>query len=206
MPVFDGLAGLAISGLLASMGLVLVRINHSFLLGQAVDPEITNGIVKILLSQRSIDGIHSVQSQWTGPHSFSFKAEVDFDGTYLAAKLMPRYQQEFLEVRDTLDQELNVLLSWYAEDVMRTVEREVRHVESEIRKNYPGAEFIELEPMSKDSDRFAIDDGMEAQLRRIEVEALNRYLRSLYKPGSSKRKSDKEENKDTTSNDDTPNK
>jgi hypothetical protein len=73
-----------------------------------------------------------------------------------------------------------VLLSWYAEDVMRTVEREVRHIESEIRKEYPGAEYIELEPMSKDADRFAIDDGMEAQLRRIEIEALNRYLKSLY--------------------------
>ena len=36
--------------------------------------------------------------------------------------------------------------------------------------------------MSKDSDRYAIDDGLEASLKRIEIEALNRYLRSLYKP------------------------
>ena len=193
MPIFDGLAGLGISGLLATMGLVLVRINHRFLLGQAVEPEITNGIEKILLSQRSIDAVHSVQSQWTGPHTFNFKAEVDFDGTYLAAKLMPRYQQEFLQVRDSLDTELRVLLSWYAEDVMRTVEREVRHVEAEIRKEYPAADFIELEPMSKEIDRFAIDDGMQAQLRRIEVEALNRYLRSLYQPVGPKAKSGKEE-------------
>jgi len=189
MPVFDGMAGLAISGLLASMGLVLVRINQRFLLGQAVDSEITKGIEQILLSQRSIDGVHSIQSQWTGPDTFSFKAEVDFDGTYLAAMLMPRYQSEFLEVKDELDTELRVLLSWYAEDVMRTVEREVRHVEAEIRKRYPGAEFIELEPMSKDADRFAIDDAVKAQLRRIEIESLNRYLKSLYQP--SKPKNDK---------------
>jgi zinc transporter 9 len=180
MPVFDGIAGLAISGLLASMGLVLVRINQRFLLGQAVDSEITNGIERILLSQRSIDAVYSVQSQWTGPDSFSFKAEVDFDGTYLAAMLMPKYEQEFLKVGDKLDQELRVLLSWYAEDVMRSVEREVRHVEAAIRKSYPGAEFIELEPMSKDADQFAIDDGVRAQLKRVEIEALNRYLRSLY--------------------------
>jgi zinc transporter 9 len=90
-----------------------------------------------------------------------------------------------------LDTELRVLLSWYAEDVMRTVEREVRHVEAEIRKEYPAADFIELEPMSKDFDRFAIDDGMQAQLRRIEVESLNRYLRSLYQPVGPKAKSGK---------------
>lgn len=182
MPVFDGLAGVGISGLLAAMGLILVRVNHRFLLGHAVDREITDGIQKILMGQRSIDGVRSVQSQWTGPESFSYKAEIDFDGTFLAAKLMPRYQKEFLEARDTLDQDLRVLLSWYAEDVMRTVERDIRYVEAQIRKEYPEAEYIELEPMSKDADRFAIDDGMEAQLKRIEIEALNRYLKGLYQP------------------------
>jgi zinc transporter 9 len=180
MPVFDGLAGVSISALLAAMGIILVRVNHRFLLGQAVDSETIEGIQKILLNRRSIDNVHSVQSQWTGPDTFSYKAEVDFDGTYLAAKLMPRYQKEFLQAQDSLEKDLRVLLSWYAEDVMRTAEREVRSIEAEIRKQYPGAEFIELEPMSKEMDRFAIDDGMEAQLRRFEIEALNRYLKSLY--------------------------
>lgn len=182
-PVYDGLAGVGISGLLAGMGLILVRLNQRFLLGQAVDPEIIAGIEKILLTRRSIDGVHSVQSQWTGPDTFSYKAEVDFDGTYLAAKLMPRYQKEFMEAKDTLDQDLHVLLSWYAEDVMRAVEREIRHIEAEVRKEYPGAAFIELEPDSKDADRFAIDDGMEAKLKKIELEVLNRYLKSLYVGG-----------------------
>lgn len=188
LPIFDGIAGVSISALLGVMGLVLVKVNHRFLLGQAVDREITEDIGKILLSRRSIDNVYSVQSQWTGPETFSYKAEVDFDGTFLAAKLMPRYQKEFLEIRDTLDQELRVLLSWYAEDVMRTVEREIRHVEAEVRKKYPGAEFIELEPKSKDSDRFAVDDAWQTQLRRIELERLNRYLKSLHKESSSPRK------------------
>ena len=34
--------------------------------------------------------------------------------------------------------------------------------------------------MSKDADRFAVDDALQAQLRRIELERLNRYLKSLY--------------------------
>jgi zinc transporter 9 len=188
-PVFDALAGVGISGLLAGMGLILVNVNHKFLLGQAVDTEIRTGIEKILLSRRSIDHVHSIQSQWTGPETFSFKAEVDFDGTFLAAKLMPRYQDEFVKARNSLDQDLRVLLSWYAEDVMRTVEREIRHIEAEIRQVYPGAQYIELEPMSKDADRFAIDDGLEASLKRIEIENLNRYLRSLYQPSSDDKKS-----------------
>ena len=63
---------------------------------------------------------------------------------------------------------------------------EVRHIENEIRKEYPGAAFIELEPDSKDSDRFAIDDGMEAALKRIEIESLNRMLKFLFVEPKSK--------------------
>eukprot|EP00979_Chaetoceros_neogracilis_P004639 scaffold798_cov268-Chaetoceros_neogracile.AAC.15 len=181
-PFYDALAGVGISSLLATMGILLVRVNHRFLLGQAVDKDTRKGVEKILLNRRSIDNVNSIQSQWTGPNTFSYKAEVDFDGTFLAAKLIPRYQKEFAEAKDTLDQDLRVLLSWYAEDVMRTVEREVRSIEAEVRRKYPGAQYIELEPMSKDADRFAIDDGLEASLKRIEIESLNRYLKSLYQP------------------------
>jgi zinc transporter 9 len=161
------------------MGMVLVKVNHRFLLGQGVDKEIREGIEKIILSRPSIDNVYSIQSQWTGPDTFSFKAEVDFDGTYLAAQLMPRYQGEFKKAYDELDQELEVLLCWYAEDVMRSVEREVRHIEAKIRQKYPGAEYIELEPMSKDADRFAIDDSFEEKLLMIEKQEMQSLIRAL---------------------------
>lgn len=181
MAVFDGIAGVGISGLLLAMGVALANMNHRFLIGQGLDKTTREDIEQIILARRSIDNVFSIQSQWTGPDTFSFKAEVDFDGTFLAAKLLPRYEQEFFDAKNTLDRDLRVLLSWYAEDVMRLVEREVRHIEEEIRMKYPAAQYIELEPMSKDVDRYAIDDGMEAQLRRVEIESLNRYLKSLYK-------------------------
>ena len=178
-PIFDGVAGVGISTLLGVMGVALTRMNYRFLLGQSVDKEITDDIEQILLKRKSIDRVKSVQSQWIGPDSFSFKAEVDFDGTYLAAMLMPIYQREFLEIRNTMDTELRVLLALYAEDVMRAVEREIRHVEAQIRLKHPGAEFIELEPMSLDVDRLAIDDNLESDLKRVEIESLDRYLSSF---------------------------
>lgn len=177
--IWDGIAGVGISALLGLMGLTLVRVNHRFLLGQAVDQSITDEIEKILRSRRSIDDIRSVQSQWISADTFSYKAEVDFDGTYLAARLMPVYQEEFLQIRDSMDEELQVLLALYAEDVMRAVEREVRHIESTIRKKFPGAEYIELEPMSMDANRLAIFDTKETDLKRIEVDALDKYMKSL---------------------------
>jgi len=180
MPVFDGLAGVGISVLLGTMGLALVRVNHTFLIGRGVSRDMTDDIEKIIRSRRSIDGVYRIQSQWTGPETFSFKAEVDFDGTYLAAELMPRYKDEFDVAKGNIDQELQVLLSWYAEDVIRAVEREVRHIEALIRHKYPGAEFIELEPMSKDADKFAIDDSLVENLLQIEKDEIKRITRLLH--------------------------
>ncbi len=47
-------------------------------------------VTEIILANPAIEVVGDVQSQWVGPASFSFKAEVDFDGTYLAASLQPR--------------------------------------------------------------------------------------------------------------------
>eukprot|EP00531_Pseudo-nitzschia_arenysensis_P003980 CAMPEP_0116146800 /NCGR_PEP_ID=MMETSP0329-20121206/17367_1 /TAXON_ID=697910 /ORGANISM="Pseudo-nitzschia arenysensis, Strain B593" /LENGTH=486 /DNA_ID=CAMNT_0003642591 /DNA_START=710 /DNA_END=2167 /DNA_ORIENTATION=+ len=179
-PIYDGIAGVGISCLLAGVGLALVRVNHSFLIGQAVEKEMLDKIEQIIRNRRSIENVTGIQSQWTSPETFSFKAELDFDGTYLSALLMPRYRAEFRSAGDALDEDLEVLLSWYAEDVIRAVEREVRHIESVIRQQYPGAEYIELEPMSKYVDRFAIDDSFEEKLLMIEKKELKKWVRVLY--------------------------
>jgi solute carrier family 30 (zinc transporter), member 9 len=174
------------------MGLALVRVNHTFLIGRGVSRDMTDDIEKIIRSRRSIDGVYRIQSQWTGPETFSFKAEIDFDGTYLAAELMPRYKDEFDVAKGNFDQELQVLLSWYAEDVIRAVEREVRHIEALIRHKYPGAEFIELEPMSKDADKFAIDDSLVENLLQIEKDEIKRITRLLHQNQESKSESQNE--------------
>jgi zinc transporter 9 len=109
--LFDGIAGMLISGLLAHMGIYLSLLNHKYLIGYSVDPKITANIRKILLSRPSIEAVHSEQSQWVGPYRFSYKAEVEYDGTYLAAKLMRRYQHEFLSKKLDVD-DIKVLLAW----------------------------------------------------------------------------------------------
>jgi hypothetical protein len=55
---------------------------------------------------------------------------------------MRRYKNEFNKNLST--NEVKLLLSWYAEDVMRTVEQEVRTVEKLIQQQYPQAQYIEL--------------------------------------------------------------
>lgn len=182
--IFDALAGLSVSALLAAMGIYLARLNQRYLLGQAVEPEITEGIKKILMAGKSIDEVHSVQSQWVGPYSFSYKAEVDFDGTYIAAKLNDRYQSEFKNTQNMHPDEIRLLLSWYAEDVLRAVEMEVKGLEARIRLKYPEARYIELEPdggknlRATEALSYAIDIGGSAtDAKKSEIQQLYKLQR-----------------------------
>jgi hypothetical protein len=72
-----------------------------------------------------------------------------------------------------------LLLSWYAEDVLRSVEMEVKGLEARIRLKYPEARYIELEPdggkniRATEALRYAIDIGGSAEAaRQNEIEQL----------------------------------
>ncbi|OQR92168.1 zinc transporter [Achlya hypogyna] len=177
-PFWDSAASIGIGCLLGGVAVSLIRMNQRFLLGQSVDAEIEQGIKALLLSRPSIDNVYAVQSQWVGPSTFSFKAEVDFDGTYMAAQLLEIYKPVFLEAKD-LRADLPLLLAWYAEDVTRLVEKEVQEVEAEIRALYPEAAFIELEPDSKDTDMRALSNLGTKSFRTSEREAMSRALAHL---------------------------
>ena len=127
---------------------------------------------------------------------------MDFDGTYLAARLLrmyalwcghflihgtyaavflslpSRYKPVFLETKD-LENDLSLILSWYAEDVTRLVEKEVQEVEEVIRSIYPEAAFIELEPDSKESEMQAVLSMQTKSSRTSEREAMTRALALL---------------------------
>ena len=114
---FDSIASISVGLLLGTVAVRLVNLNKRFLLGQSVDngrvgarvvgtrcvclkiacpcagwccAETIKDMTSLILANPSIEYVGDVQSQWVGPASFSFKAEVDFDGTYLAASLQPR--------------------------------------------------------------------------------------------------------------------
>ena len=89
--------------------------------------------------------------------------------------MLTRYRGEFLSRKKLTKDEVDVLLAWFAEDVMRTVEREVKSVEEEIRQKYPAAQYIELEPDSSKMTLFhAIDEGRaEKAYENDEIEALH---------------------------------
>lgn len=142
--MWDGIASISIGLLLGFVAVFLVRLNQRFLIGQAVDPEIAEGVSALLQQRPSIEAVHAVQSRWIGPSTFAYKAEVDFDGSWFAAQLEHDYRADFTQLDD--EAAMASLMRVYTEHVSRLIAREVDAVEEVIRTRYPEAGFIMLEP------------------------------------------------------------
>jgi zinc transporter 9 len=181
--VFDALASCGVGVTLGVVAVYLARMNQRFLLGQAIDSSIEDSIRRIILARPSIEAVHSIQTQWLGPSAFSFKAEVDFDGTYPAATLMRSYAPVFnqMTTRNTMDEDLPVVLALYAEDVTRILETEVKNMEADIREAFPEATYIEIEPDSKDyrERRYAgnTPGGKDWEQERQEIARMSEMVR-----------------------------
>eukprot|EP00040_Diaphanoeca_grandis_P012615 m.63899 g.63899 ORF g.63899 m.63899 type:complete len:904 (-) comp23361_c0_seq1:265-2976(-) len=179
-PVWDGLASLVISGLLGTVSAKLILLNRSFLLGKPVEAKVIQEIRTILMRRGSVDSILSAQSQWIGPSAFAYSAEVDFDGTYLAAQVYQRYEEEIKMCVEAgnLDAELKWLLPCFAEDVTRALENEVRAIQAEIREKFTEASFIEIIPDSSQTNKSALD-AMGKLSRRAEHDVLTALMNTL---------------------------
>ena len=191
-PLWDGLASIAIGGMLGGVAMQLVRMNKRYLMGHTVEGSVLSGIQRILLSRPSIEAVGDVQSQYTGPSEFAYKAEVDFDGTYLSARLQSNYRELFLRSAraGTLEADLPLLLSYYAEDVTRLVERELKAVERDIRAEYPGAVYIELEPDSINAEQPMHHEALDARARLREEKDIWSKLSAILEKRAAKRPDD----------------
>eukprot|EP00730_Choanoeca_flexa_P003621 TRINITY_DN11456_c1_g3_i1.p1 TRINITY_DN11456_c1_g3~~TRINITY_DN11456_c1_g3_i1.p1 ORF type:complete len:889 (+),score=222.67 TRINITY_DN11456_c1_g3_i1:1-2667(+) len=181
-PVYDGIATICISGLLAAVSFKLIQLNHSFILGKKLDDDVERTIRRKIKQRVSVDEVHSEQSQWMGAATFSYKAEVDFDGTWLAAQLFNQYEQAFLSTIQQADEEaLRKALTWllpaFAEDLTRVLEREVRDIQKEIRRDYPEAAYVEIVPDSSQTTMSALETMLKLKLsRQAEEYQLNSIL------------------------------
>lgn len=173
----DAMSGVAVGILLGTVGITLAAVNGKFLIGSAVDKDVVDDIDRLIRTRPGVDGVHSAQSMWVGPSAFSYKCEVHFDGTWIAAQLYDRYESHFYA-----NEHLPVLLSFYAEDVLRTVEYQVQEIEAIIRSHHPQALFIELEPSAPEKfdhviQPFTIETNYnDPKFRQAEFETLDGFL------------------------------
>ncbi len=141
----DAAAAIAIGLLLGVIAIYLGAQNRAYLLDRAVSADIQARVLGVIRSGKSVEHIDRVQTRIVGAELFSFTAEVSFDGKILSDRIQQKMdiEQAFEELKSPED--LDRLLDQHAKVVVDELGEEIDRIESEVRKQVPSAQFIQLE-------------------------------------------------------------
>ena len=87
MPVFDGIASLAIGGILVVTAAFLAYESQSLLTGEAAQPETRAGIERVASATTGVVGINQILTMHFGPREVLVALSLDFDDTIPAAAI-----------------------------------------------------------------------------------------------------------------------
>ena len=87
MPVFDGIASLAIGGILVVTAAFLAYESQSLLTGEAAQPETRAGIERVASATTGVVGINQILTMHFGPREVLVALSLDFDDAISAAAI-----------------------------------------------------------------------------------------------------------------------
>ena len=79
MPIFDGIASVAIGLILAGTALILARETKGLLIGEAASSELTEQVREIVAQDDKIVGINELRSMHMGPNDILLALSLDFN-------------------------------------------------------------------------------------------------------------------------------
>ena len=131
-------------GLVASY---LVVKNRELIVGRAIRREDADKLTALLQADPAVEHVAVQHAVVTGTTSYSIRAELDFDGHYLAKRYLEERDIDALHRRVAADSnEFRNFLGEYGEAVMDQVADEIDRIEERIREVLPKAQQIDLEP------------------------------------------------------------
>ncbi len=144
----DAVGSILIGILLGVVAVWLGFKNRALILGISIPRDVEVKVVDWLKAQPSIEAVHAVQSRVLGSEQFKFKAEVDFNGRYMAEKLKEWLENEPVVKTGASDQTPEQRLEFtkvFGEKLMQAQGEEINRLEAEMRKTFPQLQFIDLE-------------------------------------------------------------
>ncbi len=141
---WDAGCQVVIGVMLTLVGLVLIVRNHRSLLGEAIPEEEQQELHAFIEDLPAVDRITALKTRQLTATSFRVKAEVVFSGGELATRLMDSYALKAAAAVERHD--VAALLGNFADELFIEQARLVDDLEERIRKRFPGARYIDLEP------------------------------------------------------------
>lgn len=143
---WDAYGTIVIGVLLGCVATFLVQKNKDLLVGRAMSPDARAALHAVLEGDPLVEGITSEQGVVMGAEAVRIRAEIDFDGGYLAKKYLEGRDLTELHGRVGTQEAFGGFLTEYADDLMDIVGVEIDRIEAKIRLAVPAAAHIDIEP------------------------------------------------------------
>ena len=145
-PIWDAVGSILIAILLGAVAIFLVVKNRKALLGQTVHSALQQEIIDVLEADSAVESVHDVKATVMGADSVRFKAEIDFDGTTIAARWLEKQNLTQLHQEIANDEErFEVFLREYGEHICNALGEEIDRIEEKIKAAVPTAKHVDLE-------------------------------------------------------------
>lgn len=142
---WDAIGSIFIGLLLAIIASLLIKQNRDLLIGRAVPRHIRKKIFAILLHQKIVDEVHDFKTVMIATDGYRIKAEIEVNGHYLADKIFESrdFREEYEEIENYDD--FVRFCTLFADEVTRTLGREIDSLEDTIEKEVPLVKHIDIE-------------------------------------------------------------
>jgi len=142
---WDGLGSILVSVLLATVSILLMVANRSFILNKSVPRHFREKIQDALLAEDLIDEIYDLKTIMIGVDGFIVKAEIEVNGHWLAEKIFnsSNMKDEYEDIKEYHD--FVKYSSKLCDRTTRMMGREIDEVERRIIEKIPNIQHIDIE-------------------------------------------------------------
>jgi len=144
-PVFDAVSSIAIGLLMGVIAVWLGWRNRQLILGPAIPAAMQAEVAACITSQPSVTSVRDIKSRVVAADRFLFKAEVDYNGRYLAKGQLAWAKAQLADLDTTDERRVEAFVGEFGERLLDALGREVDRIEADVLERFPDLKHLDLE-------------------------------------------------------------
>ncbi len=143
---YDAAGSIAISILLATIAVVLISKNYSYLIGKAMPEDVQDRVVALVQSDPAVEHVLDFKSTVVGFGRYRIKFELDLKGATLLQQAYreDEMQAQFDGMRENFDA-FKKFSTEYADRIPRLIGKKIDELETRIKTAFPEIKHIDIE-------------------------------------------------------------
>jgi len=102
-------------------------------------------VVAYITDQPSVTSVRDIKSRIVAADRYLLKAEIDYDGRYLARGQFDWAKAQLAALDTSDEQQVETFVAEFGERMLDALGREVDHIEADIVKSFPELKHLDLE-------------------------------------------------------------